>query len=175
MSDNKINPVVEIKSGNEIFTNVEFPALESIKKHIDKPHGLSLIAMSMIDNIRDLEIRFDTTDYIDTIINYLVGVWLEYAPIPCMIRSYKKNNIFQDTVDFISEPIDKLQACDSVPSTVNDFNNKKVIIDIASNNGVYTIKFYKWNEGAERRLIIRSKSTIEPLATIADAIFANIE
>lgn len=150
----------------EIKTNIALASIEHLKKYAGMPYGMSMAALTLIDHLnRDLqmELTFESDMYVGAFATHIIGVWNQYTPIPCLIRSYKLDGEFLDT--FQGE---EMQTAANYPTSLGDFKNKKAIIDIeqttgyATNNSPdkpavgpsYLFKCYRWNEIIPRTLLL---------------------
>ena len=136
-------------SGIEITSNLDIRQLEAIKKYIGSPHGMSILALTMIDpEHRDLSItvKLDGNSSLDTFVEYLIGIWRQYEPIKSVIRSVQMKGVFLSTYEDI-----QLQQTDQQP-VLENFGKKNNIIDIQTNGLQYTFKIYRANESGVRVL-----------------------
>jgi len=81
----------------KIIINKEIISIDKIKTYINRPHGVSLITLSLIDPInKNLDIEITTNDYnIYLLYNLQIPIILhKYIPSPCLIRSYAKDGLF---------------------------------------------------------------------------------
>lgn len=137
----------------KITCNLELKSLQSIKKYENLPHGMSLIALTMIDpNNKGLEmnIKIKNELYFKSFIEHIINVWCNYKPISSYIRSYYKNNIYLNEYN-------NLILSDNVefPNSINYFNNKKIIVDIIEDQDFnFTFKIYQYGEIKARLLQI---------------------
>jgi hypothetical protein len=154
-ANNKEHNAYTLKEFNiytKININKEIISIDKIKAYINRPHGVSLTTLSMIDpNNKKLDIEINTNDYnIYLLYNSQIPIiYYKYIPSPCLIRSYKKNNIF------ISEYGADVEGKNAYTNLITDtqYGDKKNIIDIVeeSNQSIYYI--YRWLE-QPRKLII---------------------
>ena len=145
----------------DIKTNIQLQPMETIRKYSSEPHGMSLIALTMLDPMHkdlEMEIKFDDEGYINSFVEYVMGVWNKYEPITSFVRSYEKDGKFIDDLDGV-----KLSAKSTAPGSTADFNNKKIIIDVISiGSDSFTFKFYRWGENKPRvlRLLVKTLDSI---------------
>lgn len=134
-----------------IKCNLNINSWPTIEKYHGTSHGISLVAMSMLD-VNNRGLQFTVTidgDRIDSYVEHVLSVWRRYNPIPSFIRSYKMDDKFMQEFDGI-----KLDTKPVFPSVPDMFMGKKVIIDIEHNTDrdEYTFKHYQWNEDKPRVL-----------------------
>ncbi len=145
----------------EIQINTHIASYDYIKKHMGQSHGMSAIAISLIDPINaDLEMRvvFDTINEMNNFIEYVLGVWKKFIPVPSFIRSYLKDDVYVKSLNGV-----ELEEKALFPSTVEEFKGKTIIIDIVSNKtSEYLFKFYKFNDTKPRLLYVSAKETLIP-------------
>jgi hypothetical protein len=151
----------------EIKSNIQFTALEQLRKHLGTSHGMSLIAITMIDfNNRDLEldVLLESNMYLEAFVEHIINVWGNYIPVPSFIRSYQVEGKFLDEFEGV-----KLQDTTPFPGTNDQYKNKKFIIDIADgkdddNEKTYTFKFYRWGEDRPRILRVSIAQSKQPMS-----------
>jgi len=137
----------------ELTANIKLDAIEEIKKHLTEPHGISLIAITMLDkknqNLK-LEIQFDTEAELITFLSTVLAIWDKYEPIPSYLRSYKQDGQFMDSIDDI-----KLEHTDAYPTSIEQYRGKKAIIDMSlTTPNYFIIQIHRWNETNPRILIL---------------------
>lgn len=144
----------------DIESNINVQPLETIKKYAGVPHGMSMVALCIMDGqYRGLEmdIKFDSEMYMNSFVEHLISVWANYEPISSFIRSYKKDGKFVKEFDG-----NTLQESDTVPASTEEFKNKKVIIDMSTEgDDKYTFRLYRWNEVRPRILRLSVKPVVE--------------
>lgn len=158
MSSKVFCPIPDIKS------NIELVSMEQIKKYAGVPHGMSLVALSMLDpNNKDLEltIELDSEMYLESFVEHIMGVWQKYEPITSFLRSYKNSDEYLSEFNEI-----KLSTNPVFPNSNDHFKNKKVIIDVEysldkQKNPEYKFKFYRWSENKPRILHLYIKADLD--------------
>ena len=143
-NDKYIAPTPEIK------TNIQLTAIDQLKKYAGVPHGMSMVALTLIDPLnRNLEMNvvFESEMYLNAFADHVINIWEYYKPISSFIRSYKSNGEFLDKFNGY-----KLKKLTPFPFSIDHFNDKKVIIDVEAGVGYYLFKCYKWNEEKPRVL-----------------------
>jgi hypothetical protein len=154
------NPVSDILHKGQVLPevkcNMDIIPLPIIKQHIGTLHGMSMVAVCMLDsNYRHIEmnISFDNEQYLIDFAEHVIAVWKKYEPIPSYIRSFKHNEKFLTQYNG-----NKLSSDTTLPTAIETFNGKKAIIDVNMVNVDYIFKLYKWSEDSPRilRLILKS-------------------
>jgi hypothetical protein len=128
----------------KIESNIAFPSLDQIKKFCGEPHGMSLLAISMIDPLnKDLEVKlsFDSDAQLGSAVEHLLAVWEVYTPITSFIRSFQIDGKFVENFNNV-----ELTTETTYPVNVSDYRGKKVIIDASKTGTSYKFKLYRWNE-----------------------------
>lgn len=136
----------------EIKSNLDVNLESVIKKYAGVPHGLSLIAVSMLDPSHksiNVELKYTDQHLLNNAVEYLVAIWHNYEPIPTRIRTYKVNGSFIEKSGTM-----QFQQNDDVPYSTDAFGHIKVLVDIAciKDGTEYTIKLYRWGEPSPRVL-----------------------
>ena len=140
-----------------ITSNLDIPALERILKHAGTNHGMSLVAITMLDDgCRNLEMKMIFNDEIllGTAVSQLIDIWSVYHPIPSYIRSYRRDDVYIDNLN--EQP---LYANSNVPTSSADYNGKRAIIDIETKGSTdYMFKIYRLGEIKPRELSLMLKN-----------------
>lgn len=134
-----------------ITSNMDLPAIATIRKYSGVPHGMSLAALTVLDTENrklTLDLTFENDAYMMTFADQLVAVWGKYEPIPSFIRSYKVDGKYMSSFNGES-----MQLTSQMPSTHDMFGYKKAIIDIeliGLTKIVY--KIWRWGEDTPRMI-----------------------
>jgi hypothetical protein len=143
----------------EIECNMDDPnSLNAIRVHSNKMHGLSLMALFMIEskNIElELNISYPGSKSLEFILENLISIWRNYKPSKSMIRSYIKNGEFLKELNNI-----KLTDKTHKPETFTEFNVCKNIIDINQIDKEVIIKIYRNAENGCRKLKLSYKEDL---------------
>jgi hypothetical protein len=142
----------ELNIYTKFTINNEIISLDKIKNYINRPHGVSIVALSMIDpNNKNLNINITTNDYNIYIlyISQLPIIWQKYIPEPCLIRSYKKDNLWTNDYDAFDKGENAYKHL-----TSDTQYNKKNIFDIIEEHDNIIYYIYRWLE-QPRKLTIR--------------------
>ncbi len=140
----------------EITCNLHNKTVDILKQYSNVPHGLSLIALFLIDTNNkelDMQISYPFSTSLSSVLDSLFSVWLKYEPIKSFIRSVKKDGTFLSEIDSI-----KLYNNDDFPLSEDDFNGKQVIIDVELKDQEYTVTLYRWSEAKARKLKLLHKA-----------------
>lgn len=145
----------------EVRSNLNLASIDSIKKYADVPHGMSLIAIFMLDPLNknvELTMKFDDESQMESFVEYVLGVWNNYEPITSFIRSYCNDGLYTTVLDN-----KQLSSVANHPSSNDDFKGKKVIIDIekqtlGKEGLMYIFKFHRLNEVKPRLLKLSLKN-----------------
>lgn len=148
--------LIKENSNTEIKCNKNTPTIQTIKQYVNVPHGLSLLALFLIDknnNGLDISIAYTADVSLNVILDGLFSVWLKYEPIKSLIRSFKKDGHFLQEIDGI-----KLIQTNERPQSEDEFNNKHVIIDVELLSDLsYEVTLYRWSEPQPRKLKLQYK------------------
>jgi len=152
-----IKQIIEgIPNSVQVTSNIDLSMVSQIKKHIHDSHGASLTAVTMIDSLTEhqglnIEITFNSESELSSFVDHLIGVWDRYEPIPTVIRSFNTDGKFIESFNGV-QLIDNNQA----PTNINDYKNKKVLIDVEKTGMNFVFKFYRWGEVYPRVLKLTS-------------------
>ncbi len=134
----------------DVKTNLS-PELDNvIQKYANVHHGLSLIALSVLDANNksiSIEMKYDDLHLLNNAVEYIISIWNAYQPILSKLRSYKVNDKFQDKLGNV-----ELKHEDGMP-ILSDFEHYKVLYDIVNVDNInYTFKLYRAYEQSYRVL-----------------------
>ena len=136
--------IKELSSYTKINVNNETISLDKIRNYMNRPHGVSLIALTLIDpKNKDLNINLTTNDYniYNLYISQLPNIWQKYNPEPCLIRNYKKNNVWTNEYDAFDNGINANK------NLISDTQyNKKNVLDIIEEKNTINYYIYRWLE-----------------------------
>ena len=162
--------------------NLNLHAYESIKKHINSPHGASLVAITLIDDLNpciDMTVKLIDIYQIRYMFENMMAAFGKYKSITTLIRSIKVNDKYLSTyknIDLQTQPNEQDGADFKRPMTTEEYCKKHAVVDIIiktdnidnininDNNDNYDIevidikqvdfKVYRWNELVTRQLCL---------------------
>lgn len=135
-----------------VSANIESDFLTQAFKFVDSSHGMSMIALAMLDiNHKNLEVTlvFDDKDTLENCAEQMTAVWHNCMSNKVLFRSIKKDGDF--VPEFFGE---KTSNIIGMPTSSNDYKNNKVIMD-ADMNDTHVYKFYRWIENNPRVLTLK--------------------
>jgi hypothetical protein len=137
----------------KLISNKNIPVIKNIQKTISEPYSASLTAICMLDmSYKELNIEISFLDITSLEIFYALcfNLWRTYKNIPLKIRSFKyKGNYLSEYNDM------KMDTSINSYLTLNDFDNKKFIIDISYEENIYNIYFHLLHETEPRILTLK--------------------
>jgi hypothetical protein len=133
--------------------NIESDSLNQVKKHINTSHGLSMLALCMLDihhKTLNVEISFDDELSLINTSEQLLATFLKCESNKVMLRSYKVEGKFLDSYLDI-----KLSDITTQPVSPNEYaGNSKVILHCSINEKKHEYYFYRLNESGPRILTL---------------------
>lgn len=138
-----------------VTTNLDTDFLTQAKKHSNSSHGMSMIALSMLDAAHmnlNTTLVFEDMDTLENCAEQMTAVWDKCASNKVLFRSAKKDGVF--LAEFFGKPMSEETA---LPTTSDEYKNYKVIMDANINNAenVHVYKFYRWLEIYPRVLTLK--------------------
>ncbi len=134
----------------------QFPTAASIQKHAGSSHGLSLVALSLVDKAnKDLTIEVSCVGetQLQDFASQIRGILQNSKVIKVYFRSMKVNGVFQDTYED-----SKLEHDDTLPTSPEQYKDKAhTICDIEITGDGQTWKFWRNPENAPRVLKLSAK------------------
>jgi hypothetical protein len=144
--------IKELSSYTKINVNNETISLDKIRNYMNRPHGVSLIALTLIDpKNKDLNINLTTNDHniYNLYISQLPIIWQKYNHEPCLIRNYKQNNIWTNNYGAFDNGNNANQ------NLISDTQYpKKNVFDIIEENNIVSYYNYRWLEKPRKLNII---------------------
>lgn len=151
-----------------VNTNIETEFLTQAKKHATTSHGLSMLALSMLDtNHLNLQMTlvFEDLDTLEDCAEQMTAVWSMCQSNKVLFRSAVQGGKF--LTEYFGKQVSEVT---SYPSASAEYKYFKVILDIVINDTTDTdtdtdttrvYKFYRWNEPHPRVLIMKYEKNIE--------------
>ncbi len=140
----------------EFKFNRQFATAESIQKYAGTTHGLTLTALSLVDQAnRDLQIEVACVgeSQLQDFASQIRGILHQSKVIKIYFRSVKVNGVFQDSYEDSN-----LEHDDSAPCSPEQYKNKaNSICDIEINGDGQVWKFWRNPENAPRVLKLIAK------------------
>lgn len=130
--------------------NTEF--LAQAKKHSSTSHGMSMIALSMLDinhtNLK-MTMTFDSLETLENCAEQMAAVWAKCESNKVLFRSVQQEE------EFLNEYFERqLTNVTAFPTASAEYKNCKVILDIKLGY-THTYTFYRWNEQHPRVLTLQ--------------------
>jgi hypothetical protein len=143
----------------KITFNIESSISEEIQKHKNDAHALALIATLATDQQKsslEITIECKTIDNLQLIADDILGNILKSIANKAYLRSYKKNNVFQN--EYFGHK--KLELYNDPPSSPDMFlNQSKVILDILTNGNSIEYIVYRKQEQHKCSISFVTKET----------------
>ena len=135
----------------EVHINKSFPTAAAIQKHLGSTHGLTLIALSLMDHTNvglAMELACVGEVQLQDYASQIMGILHKSAVIKVYIRSVKNNGVFQDQFNGAV-----LEHSSERPASTEEFKNgANVICDVEVTNQGQTLHFWRIPEVAPRVL-----------------------
>lgn len=142
---------MNIDNRPEIKSNLESNLDLLIKKYAGMSHGLSLIAISLLDPAHKsitIEMKYNDQHTLSNAVDYIIAIWNAYEPILTKLRTYKIDGKLLDHCGDLSFSLD-----DAYPHSTDAFGHYKVLVDITNTeNKTYIFNLYRWGEPGPRVL-----------------------
>lgn len=138
-----------------VKTNIDTDFILQAKKCASSSHGMSMMALSMVDaNHRDLNmtVTFDNYSTLEDCAEQMTAVWAKCESNKVLFRSVKNAGEFQ--TEYFNYPLSEVTT---FPFTSAEYKYAKVILDIDLNIGHHVYTFYRWNEPRPRILTLKTK------------------
>ncbi len=140
----------------EFKFNYQFATASSIQQYAGSTHGLTLTALSMVDQANknlQIEVSCVGESQLQDFASQIRGILQQSKVIKIYFRSLKVNGIFQDVHDSV-----KLERDDSAPCSPEQYKNKSnSICDIEINGDGQVWKFWRNPENTPRILKLIAK------------------
>jgi hypothetical protein len=151
-----------------IKANLETEALTQAKKFAGSSHGLSMMALNMLDALHkglNVTMSFEDGGALENCADQMLAVWMRCESNKVLLRSVKQNSTFLKS--YFGKELSENTA---FPSTSTEYNNAKIILDAELSDFAHTYKFYRWNELTPRVLILNvaTNAALEELLALSN-------
>lgn len=142
-----------------VTSNIDSDSLTQAKKHAGTSHGMSMLALALLDaNHRGLELTlvFDDVATLENCAEQMTAVWDRCMSNKVLFRSAKKNGSF--LTDFFDKPMTDVNT---MPTSSAEYKNHKLILDVELNDtdtdtgGSHVYKFYRWLDQQPRVMTLK--------------------
>jgi len=131
--------------------NSTFPTATSIMRYAGTTHGISLIALSMIEQNNkklDITVTFDGDTQLNAAATHVMAILKKSDSVPVYLRTVKTNGVFESKYGDA-----ELQTNDVPPTSPDEFPSKSgAILDLSITHNTQTWTFYRLHDPHPRHL-----------------------
>ena len=133
--------------------NLETDFLAETKRRVNTSHGMSMLALAMLELRHvglNVTLTFEDIDTLENCAEQMTAIWDRCESNRVLFRSVKKDGAFLK--EYFDRPLSEETTH---PTSPDEYKLSKIILDADMNANTHVYKFYRTNEQRPRLLTLK--------------------